>query len=540
MRKRKTVLGLTVLVGLLVLLVSVGMANSQFLITQNPTQLKVLPTLPNEKPRVIQLFKDVPFGNAPKPASTTVTLPTGRWGKVILEITGTQKGRQFDRIMEIAEDGVELFVGITPEPTKKGICWHIAKDITQFLPLLKGKHTFKMEIDNYVTGIYTGIPTMSAKLLFYPQTKSKSFLSSTLEGPVGKKIPDEIIPIFRNKNWWLQDVGTRKNNMTIEATLNCPNDTKAAILHLYVLGQMNDEFWWANQPAFREVEIWVDRKPAGVIWPFPYVYTGGVNPLLWRPLTSISALNIPTYTVDLTPFAGLLHGTHNISLKVIGNAKYWLVSGYLSIYTTHGKATNGKILKDTLTFPTLALTEESSALHNSKNQAIDESATKNYEIIGMVGTSEGEWKVTNEGALTFSNDQINLADNYWQIVHGFRVATAVQTIENPNGTTIKKLMIKTYTIDCAGAYILNKKYKAFLLPTNLSQMLTVNNKIFLNGSDVFWSRTDEMLEGYANLEEDNHVATLKQGDTSGYYSYEDSEGHTYHKVIVTRGGIIVY
>ncbi len=523
-----------------VLISVVGIADTQFMVTQNPTQLEVPTALLNVKPIVVQLFKDVPFANAPKPAVVSVNLPQGKWSKIVLEINGTQKGRQFDRIMEIMEDGIELFVGITPEPTKKGITWHITKDITQFMPLLSGKHTFKMEIGNYVTGIYTGIPKMSARLLFYPRTNGKVSILKTIGEPVGEKIADEIVPVFKNKNWMLEAVGTRKTNKTIEATVTCPSDVKAVVLHLYVLGQMNDEFWWTNQPAFREVEVCVDGKPAGVVWPFPYVYTGGVNPLLWRPMVSINAFDIPTYSVDLTPFAGILHGTHIISLKIIGNAKYWLVSGYLSIYTTHGRPTSGKILLDSLKFPTSAITEESSALHNKGNQILDQTATKEYKICGIVKTSEGSWKVTDEYSLKFANDQTNLAENYWQLVHAFRIASSKQTVVEPNGNVLAKEKTDTYTIDCAGAYILNKKYKAFLLPANLSQMLTEKDKIEMNGATIFWSRRIEMLEGYANLEEDNKVATVKEGDTSGYYIYQDSEGHSYHRLVITRGGKIIY
>jgi hypothetical protein len=39
-----------------------------------------------------------------------------------------------------------------------------------------------------------------------------------------------------------------------------------------------------------------------VVHPFPVIYTGGANPLLWRPLASLRAFDIPSMYLDLTPF----------------------------------------------------------------------------------------------------------------------------------------------------------------------------------------------------------------------------------------------
>jgi len=47
--------------------------------------------------------------------------------------------------------------------------------------------------------------------------------------------------------------------------------------------------------------------------------TGGICPLLWRPLVSLLALDIPAYRIDLTAFAGLLNdgSAHNFSFDVV-------------------------------------------------------------------------------------------------------------------------------------------------------------------------------------------------------------------------------
>lgn len=70
-------------------------------------------------------------------------------------------------------------------------------------------------------------------------------------------------------------------------------------------------------------EIYLDDHPAGMMYPYPVIYTGGVNPLLWRPLTGIDSFNVLPYRFDLTPFLGLLHASmgHTLSIRVAHNTQ---------------------------------------------------------------------------------------------------------------------------------------------------------------------------------------------------------------------------
>ncbi|CAE7449697.1 unnamed protein product, partial [Symbiodinium necroappetens] len=93
------------------------------------------------------------------------------------------------------------------------------------------------------------------------------------------------------------------------------------------------EFWYTNVPgtdvpsgtcgggAYRELLVYIDGVLADAVLPFPVIYTGGINPLLWRPLTGILSFDIPPYEFDLTPFASwLLDGAaHNVTVQVWGN-----------------------------------------------------------------------------------------------------------------------------------------------------------------------------------------------------------------------------
>lgn len=41
------------------------------------------------------------------------------------------------------------------------------------------------------------------------------------------------------------------------------------------------------------------------MYPFPVIYTGGANPLLWRPLASLRAFDVPSAFIDVSPFLPL-------------------------------------------------------------------------------------------------------------------------------------------------------------------------------------------------------------------------------------------
>lgn len=90
----------------------------------------------------------------------------------------------------------------------------------------------------------------------------------------------------------------------------------------------------------------VDNILAGVVWPFAVIYTGGITPSNWRPLTSYGAYDAPTYWIDVTPFLPILLDesvSHNITLQVRGQGadgasinSNWFVSG-----SVHGRVGTG-------------------------------------------------------------------------------------------------------------------------------------------------------------------------------------------------------
>ncbi|WP_196489262.1 peptide-N4-asparagine amidase [Sulfolobus acidocaldarius] len=81
-----------------------------------------------------------------------------------------------------------------------------------------------------------------------------------------------------------------------------PNGTFRSVLLLYYEGGGLDEFWYTNIPATRNILVYYNSLLAGVVNPYPIIYTGGINLFWWRPVTSINTLafETPQY-IELTP-----------------------------------------------------------------------------------------------------------------------------------------------------------------------------------------------------------------------------------------------
>lgn len=98
-----------------------------------------------------------------------------------------------------------------------------------------------------------------------------------------------------------------------------------------------DQQTQSNGSSFREVVAFLDGVPVGAIFHQPLVYSGGMNPLFWRPFMAMGSLNMPTYTLDVTPFLGRLlgGGAHRIEFGVAaaGPGSSWITAGALKVWT---------------------------------------------------------------------------------------------------------------------------------------------------------------------------------------------------------------
>lgn len=114
------------------------------------------------------------------------------------------------------------------------------------------------------------------------------------------------------------------------------------------------EFWYSNVPteyvdtlavwntslpgngSYREVMVYIDDIPVGVVWPFEVIFTGRFCPGFWRPIVGHRTFNLPSYSIDMKPAIPYLqNGFHNIKFGVLGQPttpENWYVSGQLHLW----------------------------------------------------------------------------------------------------------------------------------------------------------------------------------------------------------------
>ncbi|EME84297.1 uncharacterized protein MYCFIDRAFT_210844 [Pseudocercospora fijiensis CIRAD86] len=152
---------------------------------------------------------------------------------------------------------------------------------------------------------------------------------------------------------------------TASNTVTLSRNIVKAIFTIAATGQSVEEFWFGNAlqsdiytfnetygdlpgfSPFREVQVFIDGQLAGVVWPFPIIFTGGVVPGLWRPVVGIDAFDLKEDEIDITPWLPLLcdGNPHNFGLAVSGlndssggqailsetTDQYWLLSGKIFV-----------------------------------------------------------------------------------------------------------------------------------------------------------------------------------------------------------------
>src|SRR5690625_104339 len=107
-----------------------NLQEKQFTKTDHPISMDVPVERPKTECKIVRIMENIKFSHATPPEQKQIQLPNGDWEKIILVITGDQKGRQYDRLMHIWVGNIQIFAGCTPEPSQEGIEWKIEKDIT--------------------------------------------------------------------------------------------------------------------------------------------------------------------------------------------------------------------------------------------------------------------------------------------------------------------------------------------------------------------------------------------------------------------------
>ncbi len=367
---------------------------------------------PNTTPCVVTLFNNFSFADfSPKPFSFTPACP-GPWAKVVLNADfSIQAGRQFDRTAEIWIGGVNVYFGTTSEPSAKvARSWHIERDLTDYSALFNTTQNGRVDLGNLVNSTFTSTLFGTAVIQFYP-------LAHHQDAP---RTADLVLPLASDPTGGTAFLSNSTSVLSKSFTL--PTNVERAFIDVVAESQAGDEFWYTCVPndvanelqscgggAFRESQVTIDGTPAGVAPVYPWIYTGGIDPLLWRPIPGVQTLNFAPYRVDLTPFAGLLSNgqPHQVAVSVFGANNGFSTTATLLAFQDHGSnQITGEVTLNTIGLPNPNVVENlTTAPDGTITGSVTVDSSRIFRVEGFVRTSHGRIETNVRQSIQFSSRQ---------------------------------------------------------------------------------------------------------------------------------------
>ena len=516
---RKTVLDMVLVFLLVFVVLSTGYDAYSLLVSRAPlTAMSAQPpiTRPTTPACVETVVQNQTFSsNSNQPYVGNYTSPThcpAPWAMIVLDWNGRSPLNQLDRVGALWLGRTEIFRTINPETS--GVSWHVEKDVSEY------SSTFAQERN--VTALVLvpqGMIVVTASLTFYE--------SSSLVSPLDHS--DVIIPLANVATipWARIDAGQSK-----QFDVALPRNVVRASMEVYATAHNCDETWYSNnlvpnagcqgsnfREAFREIRIAVDGRLIGVVWPFPYIYTGGLNPDFWESIPAVNVLNIPPYHMDLTPFIGPLDDglPHQISFQIVNNHGYWLIDGNLMIYLD-GK---GQIVSGNLTqadIPSNAIEQvESFGLAYTH-------VDRTNSVTGYVDTSGGRIVTSIRQTMQYVNYFLpNLLVPSIELRASTLLVTS-ETVSTPDGT-VARTTLDSYSVTIREGLF---RGNSVLLTTVTVDQAFRHIDLSGSGSSIAFAKS---------VSDAVHAETF--GTTSENYVVTDSSGFCYHRYLsASRGSII--
>ncbi|KAJ6153368.1 hypothetical protein N7497_007687 [Penicillium chrysogenum] len=201
----------------------------------------------------------------------------------------------------------EVFRTSTAEPTTNGIVWTYIKEMSQYNSLWRNPQKLIFDLGNIINEVYTGSFNATLKAHF----------------PEGQnvKTADIVLPISAKRSASNSPSAFQLPTDNTTVMYEIPAAASRAIVSISACGQSEEEFWWSNvfsqdtrdfestvgglygYTPFREVQLYIDGILAGLVWPFPIIFTGGVAPGFWRPVVGTDAFDLRQPEIDISPFS---------------------------------------------------------------------------------------------------------------------------------------------------------------------------------------------------------------------------------------------
>ncbi|KAJ5534937.1 hypothetical protein N7527_001191 [Penicillium freii] len=397
--------------------------------------------------------------------------PNCDFDTVRINLTVTSRGRQFDRLALMYLGDNEVFRTSTAEPTANGVVWTYIKEMSQYNSLWKSPQKLIFDLGNIINDVYTG--------------SFNATLTAHFSEEHNVKTADIILPISAKKSASNSSSAFQLPTDNTTVLYEIPAAASRAVVSISACGQSEEEFWWSNvfsedtqdfentvgglygYTPFREVQLYIDGILAGLVWPFPIIFTGGVTPGFWRPVVGTDAFDLRQPEIDISPFLSMVQDgkQHSFEIRVTGLnvsadgsatfantvGSYWVVTGNIFIYIDD----DNSVSKAAITrgnsrpvveapLPVFAVTRNLIQSKTGANDSLSYSVV--VERVFSVTSSLYSWSQT----LSFSNHGFLNQEGYSQVNR--QLTTGKNTITELGDTPISNSVAFQYPLVVNATY----------------------------------------------------------------------------------------
>ncbi|MCJ1363287.1 hypothetical protein MMC16_002394 [Acarospora aff. strigata] len=391
----------------------------------------------------------------------------------------------------------------------------------QYHVLWKTPQKIIFDLGNLIDNTYTAAfnTTLTATFFTVPDTQPQA---------------DSILPISARLSSANTPSAFQLPQQNASVSYQIPQNVKRAVVSLSACGQSAEEFWYTNvfsseqntfadttgtlygYSPFREVQLLIDGQLAGVSWPFPIIFTGGIVPGFWRPIVGVDAFDLREHEIDITPWLPLLCDgvTHSFEIRVVGLdddgmshaslsqtvGSYWIVTGKIFLFLDkEGSVTTGTHPSIDTAPPQIAIASSISQNSTGANETLiyTTHVSRAFTITSTITTSDGPQPVTWTQTLSYTNYNALTAQGFTQF-----------TSQNTTGTDSSKT--SSYATTYAFPLTINSTY-AFLNPLfspafSVSASLSRSLDLSVSGPSVFPSGLQSFTPNTTALTLDTHAS----------------------------------
>lgn len=485
------------------------------------------------------------------------TPPDCKFNAVAINWNVTSKGRQYDRLALMFLGDIEVWRTSTAEPTTAGIDFTYVKDMTQYLSLWKEEQKIIFDLGNIVNDVYTG---------WFNTTLTATF-TYIEDAP---KAADLILPISAESSASNSSSAWNIPSSNASVVQSFPPGVSRAIVSFAACGQSTEEFWYTNalnsdvdtyydeygalygDSPFREIQLLIDGNLAGVAWPFPIIFTGGIAPGFWRPIVGIDAYDLREPEVDITPFLSLLNdgNAHTFEIKVRGlddqgngtatltetPGSYWVVTGKIFLFTDSNSTTNDTAsIPEITTSPDFSTTSVVTTNANGTNDTLYYTVSASRDL--TISSSYGTWSQS----LSYYNKGYAYNSGYTQWNEQSTKGTNTISIGSDEATvefSYPLFVNNTYAITDTSLGIWAQMSRGLEITTTASDesLLDYPSVYSLVGGPM---SLDTQQEGTATYFSSTTATSYSNGTTSQTFTQTDDKG-TYSRDVEASNASIVY